>query len=185
MKASLLIAILSVAGAAQTQTVRVVPVHLDGNDGNAKSIQFLCTQEYDHNHCLQDTATLQHALAPYTLDQLGSWSFLLVPSDGWKDLVRALGGDPVSPAFSIVDQRITVIERGLFLPSAIRGEELLLTYGVIGPALLDWAVTHELGHSICHDADERHADDYGRGLRDRKPVRCLGMPGNKKQRGSR
>ena len=39
-------------------------------------------------------------------------------------------------------------------------------------ALLDLAVTHELGHAICHDQDERRADDYGRGLREKKPVAC-------------
>ena len=57
------------------------------------------------------------------------------------------------------------------------GSELLLMFGVIGDALLDLAVTHELGHAICHDQDERRADDYGRGLREKKPVACGKGPG--------
>jgi hypothetical protein len=50
-------------------------------------------------------------------------------------------------------------------------------FGVIGNALLDLAVTHELGHAICHDQDERRADDYGRDLREKKPVACGKGPG--------
>lgn len=172
MKSSLLIAVLFAACLAQTQTLRVVPVHLDGSGQSPKGIQFLCTQDYDRQHCQEDAATLQHALASYPVDQLGSWSFVLVTSDGWKDLVRSLGGDSESPAFSISDQRMTVMERSLFFSSASRNGELLLSYGVVGPALLDLVVTHELGHAMCHSTDERQADDYGRQLRDKKPAVC-------------
>jgi Zn-dependent peptidase ImmA (M78 family) len=38
--------------------------------------------------------------------------------------------------------------------------------------LLDLAVTHELGHAICQDRDQRRADDYGRELRQTKTVDC-------------
>jgi hypothetical protein len=34
-----------------------------------------------------------------------------------------------------------------------------------------------MGHAICHDQDERRADDYGRGLREKKPVACGKEPG--------
>jgi len=40
---------------------------------------------------------LRQALAPYPLTQLSTWSFVLVPADGWKGLVGRQGGDPVSP----------------------------------------------------------------------------------------
>ena len=43
--------------------------------------------------------------------------------------------------------------------------ELLQRFSVIGPALVDLAVTHELGHAICQENNERNADDYGRDLR--------------------
>jgi hypothetical protein len=172
VKSSLLIALLTAACAAQTQTLRVVPVHLDATVSIPKTIQFFCTQDYDREACLKDSIALRHALAPYPLDQLGAWSFVLAPSDDWKNLIRNLGGNPTSPAFSIIEQRTTVLERSLFSATPSRNKELLLTFGVIGSALLDQAVTHELGHGICHERDERRADDYGRKLRQTKTVVC-------------
>ena len=97
-------------------------------------------------------------MAPYPLTQLGTWSFVLVPADGWKALVGRQGGDPVSPAFSILDQRVTLLDSSLFSASAPRNKELLERFGLIGAALVDLAVTHEMGHGICQDKDERRAD---------------------------
>jgi hypothetical protein len=171
VKSSLLIAILSAACAAQTQTLLVVPVHLDATVSIPKTIQFFCTKHYDRQACVNHSLALTHALASYPLERIGTWSFVLVPTDDWRKLVRG-HGNPVSPAFSIIDQHITVLESSLFTATPIRNKSLLLTFGVIGSALLDLAVTHELGHAICQDKDERRADDYGRGLRDKKPVNC-------------
>jgi len=174
VKSSVLFAVLLASCVAQTQTLRVVPVYLDTTVPVPKTIQFFCTQDYDRQACLRDSLALRWSLSPYPypLEGLRTWSFVLVPADDWKALVGSLGGDPVSPAFSIVDQRTTVMESSLFFPSPSRGKEFLQLFGELGNALLDLAVTHELGHAICQDTDERHADDFGRGLRDRKPVSC-------------
>jgi hypothetical protein len=110
---------------------------------------------------------------------LGAWSFVLVPADDWKNLVRSLGGDPVSPAFSMLEQRVTLLDSSLFVGSASRNKELLERFRVIGPALVDLAVTHEMGHGMCQDKDERRADDYGRQLRDHKTLDCSLTPGHK------
>lgn len=173
MKLSLLIAILYAACAAKAQTLRVVPVHLDATVPIPKTIQFFCTQDYDRHACANDSLALRYALASYPLERLGTWSFVLVPAGEWRNL-RA--GHPqwnyVSPAFSVIEMRTTVIDRSLFSATGDRGGELLKTYGVLGAALLDLAVTHELGHAICQDIDEKRADDYGRGLRDRRPIDC-------------
>ena len=177
MKLSLLIAILSAACAAQTQTLQVVPVHLDANVPIPKTIQFFCTKDYDKQSCVNDSLALRHALASYPLERLRTWSFVLVPADDWSSIVRGLRGNPVSPAFSIIEMRTTVVDRSLFAATPSRNKELLLMFGVIGEALLDLAVTHELGHAICHDQDERRADDYGRRLREKKPVDCAKRPG--------
>jgi hypothetical protein len=185
MKSSLLIAILSAACAAQTQTLRVVPVHLDATVSIPKTIQFFCTQDYDRQACVNDSIALRLALAPYPLDQVGAWSFVLASSGDWKNLVHGLGGDPTSPAFSIIEQGTTVVEDSLFSATPSRNKELLLMFGVIREALLDLAVTHELGHAICHDQDERRADDYGRGLREKKLVACGKRPGIRAARASR
>ncbi len=177
MKLSLLIAVLLTACTAQTQTLRVVPVHLDATVSFPKTIQFLCTKDYDRQACVNDSLALRHALAFYPVERLGTWSFVLVPADDWRTLVGGLRGDPVSPAFSIIEQRTTVVDRSLFTATPGRNKELLLMFGAIGDALLDLAVTHELGHAICQDQDERRADDYGRGLREKKPVNCVKRPG--------
>ena len=173
MKLSLLIAVLFAACTAQTQTLQVVPVHLDATVPIPKTIQFFCTEDYDRRACVNDSLALRHALASYPLERLGTWSFVLVPADDWRDLRE---GHPqwnsVSPAFSVIEIRTTVIDRSLFSATADRNGELLKTYGVLGAALLDLAVTHELGHAICQDIDEKRADDYGRGLRDKRPVDC-------------
>jgi hypothetical protein len=59
-----------------------------------------------------------------------------------------------------------VMESSLFSATATRSAEFLHVFGVTGEALLKLAISHELGHSVCHDQDERKADDYGRALRE-------------------
>jgi hypothetical protein len=107
------------------------------------------------------------------------WSFALVPSYKWKDLVRSLGGSADSPAFTIFEKRTTVMESSLFSATATRSAEFLHVFGVTGEALLELAVNHELGHSVCHDEDERKADDYGRELREGKTSDCGRTPKRK------
>ena len=179
MKSSFLIVVLLAASAAQTQTLKLVTTHPDGAASIPKGIQFLCTQNYDRRACLQDANALRQALGPYPLQQLGSWSFVLVPVDDWKPLVRTLGGNPDSPAFTLIDQRTTVMDRSLFSGSASRTKDFLHTYGLTGQALVDLAVTHEMGHAVCQDKDERRADGYGRQLRDGKSLDCAQTPGRK------
>jgi len=176
MKPSFLIAVLFAACAAQTQTLRVVPVHLEGTGQTTKSVEFFCTQDYNRDECRRHALELRQALIPYPLERLGMWSFVLVPSYKWKDLVRALGGPTHSPAFTTFKQRTTVMESSLFSATATRSAELLHVFGVTGEALLELAVNHELGHCVCPDQDERKADDYGRELREGKIPDCGRTP---------
>jgi hypothetical protein len=103
MKPSFLIAVLFGACAAQTQTLRVVPVHPEGTGQTTKNVQFFCTPDYNRDECHQHALELRRVLMSYPLERLGSWSFALVPSDKWKDLIRALGGPTHSPAFTIFE----------------------------------------------------------------------------------
>lgn len=182
MKTSFLIAVLLGAFAAQTQTLKLVPVYFAANGSAPNAIQFLCSQKYDRAECVKDAAALRQAIAPYPVQLLGAWSFVLVSADDWKDLVRGLGGDPVSPAFSMLDQRATLLDGSLFVASAPRNKELIQRFGTIGPALVDLAVTHEMGHSICQEKDERRADDYGRQLRGRQNPDCQFALGTNKRK---
>jgi hypothetical protein len=182
MKPSFLIAVLFAACAAQTQTLRVVPVHVEATGQTTESVQFFCTQDYNRDECLQHVLELRRVLLTYSLERLGMWSFVLVPSYKWKDLVRVLGGSTDSPAFTIFEQRTTVMESSLFSATATRSAELLHVFGVTGEALLTLAVNHELGHRVCHDQDERKADDYGRELRKGKIPDCGRTPTRKTDR---
>jgi hypothetical protein len=60
----------------------------------------------------------------------------------------------------------------LFSGAATRNKELSDHFGKIGPALLDLAITHEMGHGICQEENERCADDYGKELREGKTPGC-------------
>jgi len=183
MKMSFLIAVLFATCAAPAQTLHVVPAHLEGTDSTTKSIQFFCTQDYNRDDCLQHALELRQVLMKYPLERLGKWSFALVPSYKWKDLVRALGGSPDSPAFTIFEQRTTVMESSLFSATATRSGELLRVFGVAGEALLALTVSHELGHCVCQDHDERKAEDYGRELREGKISNCRRAPKRKTDQG--
>jgi hypothetical protein len=176
MKPGLLIALLFTACAAQTQTLRVVPVNLEGTGQTTNNVQFFCTQDYNRDECHHDALELRRVLMTYPLERLGTWSFALVPSDKWKDLIRALGGPTHSPAFTIFEQRTTVMESSLFSPTETRSAEFRRVFGVTGEALLELAVNHELGHSICQERDELRADDLGRELRQTKTVDCTKTP---------
>jgi len=173
VKTSFLIAVLFAACAAQTQNLKMVSVRFPAN-GNPPKTQFLCSQKLDKAECVKEATALRQAMAPYPVHLLEQWSFVLVPADDWKALVRSQGGDPLSPAFSILEQRATLLDSSLFVGSAIRNKELLERFGMIGPALVDLAITHEMGHAICHEKNERRADDYGKLLRDGKAPVCSG-----------
>ena len=184
MKPSFLIAVLFAACAAQTQTLRVIPAHLEGTGQTTKSVQFFCTPEYNRDECLHHALELRRVLMTYPLERLGMWSFALVPSYKWKDLVRAVGGSTASPAFTIFGQRMTVMESSLFSATATRSAEFLDRFGVTGEALLELAVNHELGHCFCQDQDERKADDYGHQLREGKMPHCGRTPKRKTDHGT-
>jgi hypothetical protein len=172
MKTSFLIAVLFAACTAQTQTLRVVPVDLAGTAQTTKNVQFFCTQDYNRDECLQHALELRRVLMTFPLVRLGNWSFVLVPAYKWKDLVRSIGGRTSSPAFTVFEQRTTVIESSLFSATATRSDEFLQVFGVTGKALLELAVNHELGHCVCPGQDERKADDFGRELRQGKVPDC-------------
>ena len=116
-------------------------------------------------------------MAQQPMQLLGSWSFVLVPADDWKTLVRGQGGDLVSPAFSMLEQRVTLLDASLFAGTASRNKELLQRFGLVGPSSVSVAVTHEMGHAFCQEKNERRADDFGKELREGKVPDCSKAPG--------
>src|SRR5215469_11274465 len=107
MKKSFLLVVLVAAGAAQTQNLKMLSVRFPANGSTPNSVQFLCSQKYDRTECIRDATALHAAMAQYPVQLLGDWSFVLVPAYDWKAVVRGQNGDPISPAFSMLDQRAT------------------------------------------------------------------------------
>lgn len=164
MKALWLIFLLFAASVAQAQTLRVVPIKIQGDDQFPKTIRFFCTQKYPRKRCVRDAITLQLVLRTYPVVNLGSWNFVLASSDEWTDLVHSLGGVSGSPAFSVLESRTTVFEEALFSAFGRRRAELILMFGTVDRILLEQAVTHELGHILCKDANEIRAAQNGQDL---------------------
>jgi hypothetical protein len=183
VKKSFLLLVLFAACAAQAQNLKMIAVRLPANGSTPNAIQFLCSQKYDRAECVKDATALRQTMAPYPIQLLGAWSFVLVPADDWKSLVRSQGGDPVSPAFSMLEQRVTLLDASLFSGSAARNRELMHRFSLMGAPLVELALTHEMGHGICQEKDERRADNYGRDLRDGKTPDCSKTPGWKPSNG--
>lgn len=164
MKALALVLLLLGANIASAQSVRVIPVKIQGDDNFPKAIRFFCSQEYPPKRCVQDAITLQLILRRYPAANLGVWNFVMATSDEWKNLVHSLGGIAGSPAFSVLGNRTTVLEEALFSPLGDRRAELIRMFGTVDRDLLEQAVSHELGHVLCGELNENRAAHNGHDL---------------------
>ena len=163
MKALWLIFLLSLASVARAQTLQVASVRVR-DDHFPKAVQFFCTRRYSPQHCVRDAITLHLILVRYPVTKLGRWNFVLASSYEWPDLVHSLRGITGSPAFSVLDNRTTVLEEALFAPSAYRRVELIRMFGTVGSTLLEQAVSHELGHALCGELNEDQTAKNGQDL---------------------
>ena len=134
--------------------------------------RLICNTGYKVPECLQQLNTLRVILDHYHAEKLGTWTWVLVKSEDWKPIVRRLGGNTDSPAFSVVEKRQTFLEEALFTVEVTRTAELLKVWSLSQEQLLDLAVTHELGHGMCQDTNELRADQFGRLLRQGKQTQC-------------
>ena len=145
--------------------------------------RFVCNTGYTVRDCLEEIDILKTALAPYHVERLGSWTWVLVKSADWKEILRPRALNADSPALSVPDKRETFLEEALFVPVPRRSAELLLIWNLPRPALLELAITHELGHCLCNDAKEANAEMIGRDLRNGRNPECQTSP--RKQPGLR
>lgn len=136
--------------------------------------RFVCNTGYTMEKCNKDIAVLRTTLAKYPTAQLGNWTWILVRSDDWKAIVLPRGLDPDSPAFTFYAKRETFIEEALVTQVPVRGRELLLRWSMSIRDLLDFAISHELGHALCNEKDEWNANRVGQLLRDGKAPSCEG-----------
>jgi hypothetical protein len=126
---------------------------------------FVCNPGYSVELCRRQMEVLRGVLGRYPANWLGEWTWVLVRSEDWKPMKRRLRLDPDSPAFSYLGARRTFIEEALVTPVPRRSDELIKHWSSSIDDLLALAVSHELGHALCHERNEHKADEYGRLLR--------------------
>jgi hypothetical protein len=159
--------------AQQLATVRKATEADTTSSRNDANSQFFCNTGYRPRDCSKQIAVLRARLQHFYSGELHGWTWILVSSEDWRPILLRVGKDPDSPAFSILEKRQTFLEEALFSPNGSRGAQLLRKWSLPLDRLLDLAITHELGHIVCNDTDERRADDYGRALRSGKTSVCF------------
>jgi hypothetical protein len=132
---------------------------------NSGGQEFVCASPYTVSQCEQQVAMLRPVLHRYNAETLGKWTWVLIRSEDWKRILGELQLDVNSPAFSNLRMRQTFFEDVLLMPKAQRQMELVTIWHIPLNQLLEVAITHELGHALCQETDERKADKAGQQLR--------------------
>jgi hypothetical protein len=142
------------------------------HDNFPDTIRFYCLQGYDPAKCEDHVLTLRRQLARYPISGLASWSFFLVPTGLWGEMVRAAGGPTGSPAFTALHSRETFFQDALFSPTALQRAQLMQMFHVDQDAQLELAVSHELGHALCRDTNEQRTAVQAENLRESRALHC-------------
>jgi hypothetical protein len=133
---------------------------------------FSCNTGYSQQECHAQMSVLRPLLDKYGASRLSGWTWVLIKSQDWKAIQSVHGMDPDSPAFTVLDRHETFFEEALLTPVPERRVELIRQWSLGMDDLLKLAVTHELGHALCNERNERKADAYGELLREGKDVQC-------------
>lgn len=142
-----------------------------------------CDASYSVAECSRQVEVLLRALRPYPTALAPNWKWVLVNAEHWKPLLTSFHLDSDSPAVTILDDDVTLLDESLIRPRAERAAELMNGFKIPLDQLLNLAVSHELGHAMCHETNEVRADQIGRDLRKKIAVgepltaSCL-RPGN-------
>jgi hypothetical protein len=147
-------------------------VEVRKHDNFPETIHFYCLQGYNLAKCEDHVLTLRRKLAPYPISGLASWSFFLVPTGLWDEMVRAAGGPTGSPAFTALHSRETFFQDALFSPTALQRAQLMEMFRVDQDTQLELAVSHELGHALCNDANEQRTAAQAENLRENRALHC-------------
>lgn len=146
----------------------------------APTFHFICDSGYNQADCTAQVNQLGGILVRMDLSPLGDWTWVLVRSQDWRPILRRVGRDPKSPAFTILDKRQIFLEEALFNAAPARARELLEAWRMPLDELRTFAVTHELGHALCQETDEARANAYAEQLRSTGKVTCLARNGQRK-----
>jgi hypothetical protein len=136
--------------------------------------RFFCRGGYDPGECQQRIAALKAVLIEYPVGSLKHWSWVIVRSEDWQPLRQSLRLEHDSPAFTALAEREIFLEDALFIPQPKRTDQLVRSLQTPFARLLAAAVTHELGHAICHGSSEATANHVAEQLRRGKTPDCSG-----------
>ena len=136
--------------------------------------RFVCNTGYTASDCVMETTAVRGVVARYHGEDMGSWTWILVRSEDWKPLMEKLKLNPASPALTVLEMRATFLEEALLRPSPDRAARLMNDFGFPLNQIIDLAITHEMGHVLCHDLNEFTADQFGRQLREGQHPTCAG-----------
>jgi hypothetical protein len=118
MKKASMVLVCLITLALPTILIAQSAPHLDGLRMNAATPagqEFVCAGTYTVAECQVQTGLLRAVLQKYDADNLGKWTWILIRSDDWAQLVSKLHLDPTSPAFSHLGYRQTFFDEALVL----------------------------------------------------------------------
>jgi hypothetical protein len=133
---------------------------------------FFCKTGYALGSCLEQIAALKAVVAKYPTEVLGEWTWVLVRSQDWKPLIKMLGLNADSPAFTCLETKTTFIEEALVAKVPGRASDLVARWHLGMTELLNTAVEHEMAHAICHSRDEGKANHVAGILKQNRPLTC-------------
>jgi hypothetical protein len=142
------------------------------NSGIPEGQHFVCNAGYAHLACCHQTRRLAQQLTRYRRAVPPGWTWVLVRSRDWRDILLRLRLDSESPTFTVLERHQTFLSEALFEPDGESGAELLKTFRVPLDQLLDVAITHELGHAYCEESQEGKAERFAEQLRTGGAASC-------------
>ena len=141
--------------------------------GNRGAQAVFCEVRLPVDGCKTAADILTSHLQAYPVAQLGTWTWVIVPADHWNDLGRDLGLDLDSPAYTCLEDRMTLIDESMLAQKdPRRNADLLRKFEMPLAKLIDFAVTHEIGHALCGFKDEYKAEAVGKRLREGQLPYC-------------
>jgi hypothetical protein len=152
-----------------------VAAQTNGNPNAPKQApkqHFACNVGYTPSECQVATTVLRKALARYPVDVVGEWTWVLVRTDDWKQILSERRFNSNIPAFSYLPKRETFLDGALVVRASVRGAELAVIWHMPIEDLLDLAIRHELAHSLCNDPNENKADRVAIALKNGTPLSC-------------
>jgi hypothetical protein len=138
----------------------------------ASQQHFACNVGYTPRECQVAMTVLRKALERYPVQALGKWTWVLVRTEDWKQLLSERKFDSSHPAFSYLLKRETFLDGALVVKTSIRGAELSVVWHMPIEDLLDLAIRHELAHALCNDPDETKAERTAIALKNGTPLSC-------------